>query len=70
MNTNSSLEQKLRRTLKSAGYALRKSRVRNIHGDNLGGYAIVLVKYNAVVAGDRFQLSLGDVEEWTKMLTE
>lgn len=63
-------EQKLRRTLKSAGYALHKSRVRNIHGDNLGGYAIVLVKYNAVVAGDRFQLSLEEVAEWADALTE
>ena len=70
MNTNKTLEQKLRRTLKSAGYALHKSRVRNIHLDNLGGYYIVDPEYNSIVWGDRAQLSLEDVAEWTKGLTE
>ena len=30
-------EQKLRRALNKAGYSLHKSRIRNIHLDNLGG---------------------------------
>ncbi len=70
MFTKISQEQKLRRTLKSAGYTLHKSRIHNANADNLGGYCIVDTSYNSLVAGDRFQLSLSDVEEWTKMLTE
>ena len=68
MNTEKALEQKLRRTLKSAGYVLHKSRVRNIHLDNLGGYMIADIMTNAVVAGNRFQLSLEDVAEWAEEL--
>lgn len=68
MNTNKALEKKLRRTLKSAGYVLHKSRVRNIHFNNLGGYYIVDLESNFLVWGDRAQLSLEDVAEWAKGL--
>lgn len=63
MNTEKSQEQKLRRIIKSAGYELHKSRVRNINLDDLGGYQIVDPEYNCVVHGRRFELSLEDVAE-------
>ena len=45
------------------GYAMHKSR-RNISADNLGGYMIIYLNGNYVVAGSRFELSLEDVQEW------
>ena len=68
MSTEKSLEQKLRRTLRAAGYELHKSRVRNIHLDDLGGYCIS--RNNWLVAGERFQLTLSDVAEWAEGLAE
>ena len=65
MTTNKSLENKLRRALNKAGYVLHKSR-RSISPDNLGGYMIVDLYGNCVVAGSRFDLSLEDVEGWLK----
>ena len=52
----------LRRLLAKQGYLLRKSRDRNIHADNLGGYMIVDAGGNYVVRGSRFELDLDDVE--------
>lgn len=70
MNTKKSQEQKLRRMLKAAGYALHKSRTRNINLDDFGGYYIVDPEYNCIVFGDRAQLSLEDVADWADALTE
>ena len=58
-------EEQIRRALKKDGYALRKSRS-TINADNLGGYMIVDIASNAVVAGPRYELSLEDVAEWMK----
>ena len=44
---------------------MRKSRA-DISIDNFGGYMIVDVKTNAVIAGSRFNLDLDDVEEFVK----
>ena len=63
MFTNKDLEQRLRRNLMKNGYAMHKSR-RNISADNLGGYMIIYLNGNYVVAGSRFELSLEDVQEW------
>ena len=61
--TNKNLEKKLRRALNKHGYALHKSR-KPFGLDNLGGYMIVDIYNNAVVAGARYDLSLEDVSEW------
>ena len=57
-------ESRLRRQLAKMGYILRKSRIRNWHGDNFGGYMIIEARYNGIIAGSRFQLSLDDVEQF------
>lgn len=66
MNTNKNQEQRLRRELNKAGYALHKSR-RAVSPDNLGGYMIVDLSGNYVVAGSRYELDLVDVENWLKV---
>ena len=57
-------ENRLRRTAKRPGLELRKSRVRNIHVDALGGYQLVDLIDNYLVAGKRWDLELDDVESW------
>lgn len=59
-----SRESKLRYALRGQGYSLRKSRVKQIHGNNLGGYMIVDANSNFVVCGSRFELNLDDVEQF------
>ena len=56
-------EKQIRRALNKAGYALHKSRG-HINADNLGGYMIVDLTGNYVVAGARYDLDLTDVVEW------
>ncbi len=56
MPTEKSLENKMRRILAKSGYSMHKSR-RQISVDNWGGYMIVDIYMNAVVAGSRFELS-------------
>ena len=60
------MERKLRYALKKAGYELHKSRVKNIHADNLGGYMIINPYINGVVAGSRYELDLDDVAAWAQ----
>ncbi|HIX90155.1 MAG TPA: hypothetical protein H9845_04585 [Candidatus Agathobaculum pullicola] len=67
MFTNKALEQRLRRNLMKNGYAMHKSH-RNISADNLGGYMIIYLNGNYIVAGSRFELSLEDVQEWLDAL--
>ena len=64
MAENKNREQKLRRTLKKFGYALRKSRKQNWSYDDQCGYMIIDIRTNGVVGGMRFDLSLDDVAEW------
>jgi hypothetical protein len=59
-------EAKARRMAKAQGYALRKSRARTFSGNNLGGYMIVDPNLNAVVCGERYDLTLEDVEEFLR----
>lgn len=68
MTANKNRERVLRRTLNKAGYALRKSRA-NISLDNLGGYMIVDIGMNALVAGSRFEMDLDDVCAWVQDLS-
>ena len=58
-----SRESAVRRKLARQGYKLRKSR-NGYSGDNLGGYMIVNVLHNSMEAGERYDLSLEDVEKW------
>ena len=68
MENEKSRENRLRRKLNSKGYALRKSRRANdaidLDINNMSGYMIVDANHNAIVAGERFDLSLDDVENW------
>ena len=56
--------QRLRRQLARHGYILRKSRVTNVHADNLGGDMILLANCNGIVAGCSYCMSLDDAEHW------
>jgi hypothetical protein len=69
METNEkNREQKLRRRLSKKGYTLHKSRIRNIHLNNHGGYMIVESYRNLVIHGDHYELTLKDVEYWAMKL--
>ena len=58
------LERKLRRDLAKLGYRLCKSRARNWSYYNQLGYMIINNEYNAVVRGNRYDLSLEDVQDF------
>jgi hypothetical protein len=55
-------EARVRRRLARDGQVLRKSRIRYSNADDYGEYMIVDANYNFVVAGDRFTLSLEEIE--------
>lgn len=55
-------ENRLRRKAARLGLALRKSRARRLYLNNQGGYRIVDPYHNFIVAGERFDLSLEEVE--------
>lgn len=63
MLTEKNRERRLRRALNKAGYSLHKSR-RPINPDNLGGYMVVDIYGNYVVAGSNYSLDLADVEDF------
>ena len=65
-NTDKAVEMRLRRKVKAEGFVLCKSRGRTHHADNYGGYRIVGPNLNTIDAGERFDLSLEDVEAWLK----
>jgi hypothetical protein len=53
----------LRRKAERLGPAIHKSRVKNLHVDDLGGYMIIEPRRNLCFWGTRFELNLDDVEE-------
>lgn len=69
-------EDKARRQLVRQGYKLQKSRTNGsvyangiYQGENMddrGGYRIVDAGTNTVITGERFDLSLDDVEQFAK----
>jgi len=61
-------EARLRRLARSGGYSLHKSRA-GFSADNFGDYRVVDDNLNFIVAGERFDMTLDDVEEWLKPLT-
>jgi hypothetical protein len=60
----STKESALRARARKLGYAIRKSRSRSIHEDNLGKYALVKEESNYVVLGERFDASLEEIAEY------
>lgn len=56
-------ESALRHHAKRAGLLIRKSRARRRHVNDHGGYRLVDPFQNAVVAGERFDLTLIDLAD-------
>lgn len=56
-------EAQLRRAAKKQGYALKKSHS-GYSVDNLGGFMIINLNTNAIVAGEHFEMSLEDAERF------
>ncbi len=63
-------ENKLRRQAKRLGLAVTKSRVREFHVDDHGGYQIVDLYRNALVRGKRYELDLDDVAAYLAEVEE
>ncbi len=57
-------EGRLRGRARTAGFRLKKDRARNYSSDHQGGYMIVNDWVNTIVAGEKFNMSLDDVEEF------
>ena len=57
-------ENLLRKRANRAGYSIRKSRVRNPHFRNQGGYMLINKDNRAVVRGGNYDASLDDIEEF------
>ena len=62
--TDKVLENLCRRRATRVGLYLRKSRAKRLSVDNRGEYMLIELDHNAIVAGQRFDLSLSDVVEW------
>lgn len=59
-------EDKVRRQLAKQGLTLRKSRVSTFSADNQGGYMIIDSQFNRIEAGERFDMTLEDVEAFAQ----
>lgn len=59
-------EDRVRRQLAKQGLALRKSRVSTLSVDDQGGYMIVDTQFNRIEAGERFDMSLEEVEAFAQ----
>lgn len=57
-------EKRLRNAAKRQGYDITKSRTRDPHALDYGGYMIVDPYKNSVEPGSGFSLSIDDVEKW------
>jgi len=64
--TEKEREARARRALARDGLILNKSRVKNLSCDDQGGYRIVDLYTNRIEAGERFDLSLEDVEMFAR----
>jgi hypothetical protein len=58
------LEQRARRVAFKAGYTARKTRWRRNSIENRGGFCITDPFCNAIIAGERFDLSPEEVIQW------
>jgi hypothetical protein len=59
-------EARARRLARRQGYVLRKDRARSFSVDHMGGYMVIDAAINGIVAGQRYDLSLGEVEDFLK----
>jgi hypothetical protein len=57
-------EVRLRRMASRQGYRLRKDRARSWSIDHHGGYMIVDPAHGTKVAGQRYEMTLREVEAW------
>lgn len=57
-------EARLRRLARGQGYALHRSRWHRGSIDNYGEFRVVDRDRNLIVAGERFDMTLDDVERW------
>ncbi len=57
-------EQKVRRKLATQGFSLKKSRIKNYTANDYGGYQIINSYSNTIEAGEKYDLSLEDVEDF------
>lgn len=57
-------ENRVRARAARRGYMVRKSRAAPDYIDNRGGYQIVDANTNAIVGGEKFDLTIDDVEKW------
>ena len=64
--SDKSRENLLRKRAIRAGYSIRKSRVRNHHLNDQGGYMLVKNDINAVVCGGEYDASLDDIENFLR----
>lgn len=60
-----SRERKCRRKLAKEGYILKKSRVRTANINDYGMYQIIDEMHNRIEAGEKFDLTLEEVEDYT-----
>lgn len=58
-------EDKLRKKARRMGYTVEKSR-KSIGPDNLGAFMLI-DSNNCVVGGERYDMTLDDVEKWLSM---
>ncbi len=56
-------ESRIRRLAHNQGYSIEKSRAA-ISGNNLGGYRVIRGQYGRAEAGDKYNMSLEDVEKY------
>jgi len=59
-------EDKVRRQLAKQGLTLRKSRVSTPSVDDQGGYRIIDAQFNRIEAGERFDMTLEEVEAFAQ----
>ncbi|MDO4841507.1 MAG: hypothetical protein Q3982_02380 [Phoenicibacter congonensis] len=58
-------EQRVRRKLSSQGLQLKKSRTQNLSVNDYGGYQVINAYSNTIEAGEKFDMSLEDVEDFS-----
>lgn len=63
-------ESAWRNRAKKVGLKVVKSRTRYLHSDDFGGYMLVDLATNAIVAGSNFALTLSDVAELIEAETQ
>ena len=66
MTTDPAIDHRARRAAKRVGLVARKSRRRSRTIDNHGGFQLIEPLSNAVVRGERFDMSAEDVLEFCK----